>query len=172
MSARDRRILACLERHGIVYPRTTLRLARRVNREQGHMPLALACALLDQETGGGHSVFGHDPTIFSGAGKVTKRKYRAYLRQRGPEGRGGMQGVSSLQLTYWSIQDEADRRGGCWRPNINIYVGLSHLAAQIEAHGHHGGIRAYNGAGAAAEAYAREVANRQKRWKRIIDKEA
>ena len=70
-----------------------------------------------QETSGGANIFGHDTTIFAGAGEVTKSKYLAYKKQRGPKGEGGMQGVGPLQLTFFTLQDEADDRGGCWKPS-------------------------------------------------------
>lgn len=48
---------------------------------------------------------------------------------RGPDGRGpgGQQGVGPMQLTHWSLQDEADREGGCWVPAPNVRVGCRHL---------------------------------------------
>ena len=55
---------------GLVAPRTTVREAERAG-----LPLALACALLEKESSGGRNVFGHDPTIFAGAGKVTRANY-------------------------------------------------------------------------------------------------
>ena len=70
-------------------------------------------------------MFGHDPGIFHGAGEVTKRKYLHYKQLRGSHGQGGMQGVGPAQLTYYTIQDRADKLGGCWRPGINIAVGLA-----------------------------------------------
>src|SRR5919206_5294985 len=85
---------------GIVHPRITVAEAQRAG-----LRLPIACAMLEKESSGGHNVFGHDPTIFVGAGQVTREKYRAYKKQRGPEGKGGMQGVGPMQLTWYSIQD-------------------------------------------------------------------
>jgi hypothetical protein len=111
------------------------------------LPLSLGCALLLQESGGGANVFGHDPTIFTGAGTVTKQKYLAYKAQRGHT---KMQGVGPCQLTWWEFQDEADKRGGCWRPLVNMQVAFGHLAALVARSGLHDGVRAYNGSGPAA----------------------
>jgi len=57
---------------GIVHPKVTIAEAQHAG-----LRLAVACAMLEKETAGGHNVFGHDPTIFVGAGKVTKAKYLA-----------------------------------------------------------------------------------------------
>ena len=141
---------------------------------------ALAIAIMEKESGG-KNVWGHDPTIFIGGydrknrrywtnrlkwrGYVNEAGYREYKRQRGPTGRGGMQGVGPCQLTWYAIQDAADRLGGCWKPRINIRVGFTTLAALIEAHGLQQGIRRYNGSGPRAEAYARDVLEKRAQWR-------
>lgn len=168
MSARrDRHLVAAMKSGGIVYPRTTLRIARKVNKRHGHMPLSLACAILEQETRGGHNVFGHDDVRSIVGGRVTRARY-AYYKARRKQGMG-MQGVGPQQITWWATQDLADSMGGCWKPNINIYVGLSLLAQNIRTYGHHSGVARYNGSGAAAENYARSVLAREAQWhKRLI----
>lgn len=163
LSPKDLLLSQAMRLGGIVFPRLTLEAARNAK-----MPLALACAFLEQETAGGHNVFGHDPTIFGGAGEVTKQKYLAYKERRGPEGRGGMQGVGPMQLTFWSIQDEADARGGCWSPRINMEVGFVHAKASIQRNGLRTGIRAYNGSGPAAERYADQVLHRLAAWEKRL----
>ncbi len=159
-----------MRQNGIRDPRTTLRTARKVNREKGQMPLARACALLEKESAGGGNVFGHDPSIFNGAGEVTRAKYLAYKAKRGPTGGGGMQGVGPCQLTWFTLQDRADALGGCWRPNVNMYVGFSHLAANIEANGAHAGMRIYNGSGQAAEDYATDLEKKEARWRERLER--
>ena len=57
------------------------------------IPLSLAFAIIEQESNF-QNVFGHDPTIFSGAGEVTKSKYLAYKRRRG-------HGLSGERLSIW-----------------------------------------------------------------------
>lgn len=148
-----------MRRAGIVNPIWTLIASRKVG-----LPLSLACAFLDQETGGGHNVFGHDPTIFAGAGQVDKTKYLAYRKQRGPRGAGGMQGVGPLQLTYFSYQDEADALGGCWKPLANLTVGFRLAAGLVRRNGLRSGVAAYNGSGPAADRYAASVLAREKVW--------
>lgn len=114
-------------RHGFHFSRTIAYEAQRARLDYD-----LAFALVTQESGNGANVFGHDPTIFAGAGKVTRRRYRAYRRQRGDHGQGGMQGVGPVQLTYYTFQDDADRRGGCWRGGISIRVGFEDLRHLID----------------------------------------
>lgn len=156
---RDQELANRAKEHGANYSLRIIREARR----HDEIPVSLAFALIEQETGF-RNVFGHDPTIFAGAGAVTKAKYLAYRAKRGPTGRGGMQGVGPCQLTWWEYQDRADHYGGCWKPACNIRVGLEVLAANIRAHGEHHGIARYNGEGPAAEQYARTVRGRQKQW--------
>jgi hypothetical protein len=140
-----------LHRNGIVYPLATVRAARAAK-----VGLPLACAILMQETGGGHNEFGHDPTIAVGWGEVTEGRYRAYLKLRTQSGL--VQGVGSCQLTSASLQDEADRAGGCWIPQHNIAVGLHYLHDLIvEHHDVTAGVAAYNGSGPAAARYAARV---------------
>lgn len=154
------RRIAAMRRAGIVNPVWTYLEARRAG-----LPLRLACALLDQESGGGHNVFGHDPSIYAGAGAVTEAKYRAYKAARGQT---RMQGVGPCQLTWWSTQDKADYYGGCWKPRFNMRVGFELLAGNIRRYGLRDGIRAYNGSGPAAEHYATSVLNRAALWDRRL----
>jgi hypothetical protein len=124
------------------------------------IPVSLGFALVEQESGF-RNVFGHDPTIYVGAGKVTKSKYLAYKRARGTR---HMQGVGPCQLTWWQTQDAADALGGCWVPRHNIRQAFATLARNIKANGLHDGVRAYNGSGPKAEAYAGSVLAKQARW--------
>ena len=137
---------------GIVAPRTAVREAKRAG-----LALELACALLEKESSGGRNVFGHDPTIFAGAGKVTRANYAEYKRRRIASGNKLMQGVGPCQLTWWELQDAADAGGGCWHPEVNMRVGFRHLATLVERYGRGDGARRYNGSGAAAEAYSRDL---------------
>jgi hypothetical protein len=159
MKVRDAKYYLRAKRAGARYPRKIIEEARREG-----VGLALAFAVCEQETGF-RNVFGHDPTIFAGAGRVTRRKYRAYKRARGTT---RMQGVGPMQLTWWATQDLADREGGCWRPRFNIRIGLRQLAQNIRAHGETQGIAAYNGSGPQAQAYARSVLVRRGRWRNIL----
>ncbi|MFC4784452.1 hypothetical protein ACT8ZV_08260 [Nocardioides sp. MAHUQ-72] len=131
---------------------TMAHTALRATRD-AKIPYYVGCAFLVQETGGGRNVFGHDPTVFAGAGKVTRAKYLAYKTVR--ERTGQMQGVGPMQLTWYSYQDRADRLGGAWKPYPNMLVGFRHLAALHRSTGSWtAAAHEYNGGGAAAEAYA------------------
>jgi hypothetical protein len=151
--------IARIRRHGIRIPIIAHSEAKRAG-----LDLAVLCAVLEQETGGGRNVFGHDPTIYRGAGTVTKKKYLAYRQARGPKGRGGMQGVGPMQLTWYSYQDAADRIGGCWIPRYNVRVGATLLARSIRTYGLKRALWKYNG----SKVYADEVMLRVRKWKRII----
>src|SRR4051794_36114790 len=144
---------------GIVHPKVTIAEAQHAG-----LRLAVACAMLEKETSGGHNVFGHDPTIFVGAGPVTKAKYLAYKKQRVASGNKRMQGIGPCQLTWYEFQDEADREGGCWRPEINIRIGFRRLAANIKQYGEADGARRYNGTGPAADAYSADLLRRAALW--------
>lgn len=157
------RQILCARRHGIVNPL----IAWQESRRQG-IGFPLACAILEQESGGGWNIFGHDPTIYAGAGRVTRHKYLAYKTERIISGDRLMQGVGPLQLTWWSTQDEADREGGCWRPRINMRIGFRTLAGNIRRYGHWQGIRAYNGSGPNAVRYAWQVTRREQEWVRRL----
>jgi peptidoglycan hydrolase-like protein with peptidoglycan-binding domain len=153
-------VLDVLKKHGISYRALVVSEAKRAG-----IPLALACAILDLESGGGKNVFGHDP-VKPGqiwGGNVTKEKYTKYkkLRKQGY----GMQGVGPMQLTWYSLQDKADALGGCWQPKWNLRVGFEHLKGLIQSYGLWDGVRRYNGSGPAAVAYANKAMARLELWK-------
>lgn len=142
----------------------SLRIIRQA-RESG-LGISLGFALINVESNF-TNVFGHDDSIFCGAGQVTEAKYRDYKRQRGTPGQH-MQGVGPAQLTWWEFQDAADRRGGCWIPKHNISLAFDHLAALIDSKGKRAGIKAYNGSGAAADRYASKVLDYEDHWHRVL----
>lgn len=153
--------LGRIERHGIVIPRIAYGEAERAGLE-----LAVACAFLMQESGGGRNVFGHDPTIYAGAGTVTKTKYLAYKTLRKQTGK--MQGVGPMQLTWFSYQDAADRMGGCWNPTLNVREGFELVAGYIKGAGLWKGAYDYNGSGPAAVNYANSVAHLVAVWRLVL----
>lgn len=148
-----RAILEGLADAGNAKPELTFNEARRAG-----IPVALAAALDEQETGGGHMVWGHDPVNCGPVGgNVTPANYRAYKARRS---RCGMQGAGDDQLTYYTIQDEADRLGGTWVSKINKRVAYHHLEAAIKAYGLEGGLSSYNAGSpdsSIGRAYARSV---------------
>jgi hypothetical protein len=163
MKVSDPLLIARMRENGIVNPRLTLQAARKA-----HLPIAVACAFLEQESSKGQNVFGHDPTIFAGAGAVTEAKYREYKKQRGPDGKGGMQGVGPMQLTFFTFQDAADDLGGCWKPLHNMTVGFQHAADLIRRQGLRLGIKAYNGSGPAADRYADHMLSLIRQWEQAL----
>lgn len=154
----DQRYASIAAEHGI---KNSLRALWEA-RHYGISP-ALAIAMLEQESDG-ENVFGHDPTIFIGAGQVTRDKYMEYRRQRRASGNRLMQGVGPMQLTWWEFQDGADKMGGAWIPKYNIRYGFHRLADLIDAHGTWEGVERYNGSGPNAEAYRRSVKNSYDKW--------
>lgn len=132
------------------------------------LPLDIACAVLMQESSGGHNEFGHDPTICVGWGQVTHAKYLIYKARRLASRNRLMQGVGPMQLTYYSYQDQADKLGGCWQPRFNVRVGFQLLADHIRRYGLHAGVAAYNGSGPAARSYADSVLAQAQSWSRWL----
>ena len=157
-----------LKELGIVNPQWTVEAAKNVRLE-----LAIACAFLEQESGGGRNVFGHDRDgqgnyIFpamDGTVAVTEELYTEYKRRRGPKGKGGMQGVGPMQLTWYSFQDRADELGGCWHPRANMQTGFEHAADLIRRNGMNLGIKTYNGSGAQADHYLQQMLPRIEKWR-------
>jgi hypothetical protein len=153
---------------GVVNPQWTVEAASNAGLE-----LAIACAFLEQESGGGHNVFGHDRDgqaryIFpakDGTVAVTEELYKEYKRRRGPKGKGGMQGVGPMQLTWFSIQDDADKIGGCWHPRANMQTGFERAADLIRRNGMNLGIKAYNGSGPKADRYLQQMLPRIEKWR-------
>lgn len=140
-------------RNGIKSPYTVMQVCDKVG-----FPFYAACAVLEKESNGGENVFGHDPTIFVGAGRVTKTKYLAYKAQR--KATGKMQGVGPCQLTWYAYQDQADALGGCWIPRNNMTIGFE-ILRDLKTQGNwvYVGTR-YNG----SADYGRDLANRVQAW--------
>lgn len=128
------------------------------------VPLSAALAMLTMETGGAN-VFGHDPVRppQQVGGHVTRELYRRYLHYRGLG--YGNQGVGPCQLTGTGLQDQADHRGGCWKPLHNMEVGftylhnLAHTFASWQLAFQH-----YNGSGPRAVAYGQHAHAIMAQW--------
>lgn len=153
LSAKEQQTVARAGKHGIKNAQAAFEAWKK--RRTPGFDFALACAFLMQETAGGANVFGHDPTIFVGAGAVTKQKYLAYRKLR--DATRKYQGVGPMQLTYGGFQDQADKLGGCWTPQANMAVGFGIVRDHVRSYGLFAGVAAYNGSGPAARAYARSV---------------
>lgn len=153
LSPKDALLVPKLKKLGNRMPVRTILAARWAG-----LPVPLAAAILMQETGGGINEYGHDPTIFVGAGAVTKQNYAVYKKLRNATGK--FQGVGPCQLTYGGFQDQADKIGGCWSPLANMKIGFASLANSIKRAGLRNAVVSYNGSGPAAEAYADKVLGR------------
>jgi hypothetical protein len=163
-SSRDNELAHKAKAHGARYSLRIVLEARRAD-----IPISLGFALVEQESGFSN-VFGHDDSIFHGAGKVTKARYLEYKRQRGTPGRR-MQGVGPCQLTWWQFQDKADHLGGCWIARHNIRVAFEHLGGLMRQHSTRDALAVYNAGNARSrqgQDYAASVLRRQQRWHSIL----
>jgi hypothetical protein len=157
-----------MKANGIKMPLRTLVAARKAK-----LDLTFACTLLEKESGGGDNVWGHDKhqgkIIFHGeAGRVpvTEQNYREYRKHLAA---GGLrQGCGPTQLTWSGFQDDADARGGCWKPEVNLLVGFEILAGHIRRLGVEKGFARYNGDGPAADAYGRDAVQKVPRWQALM----
>ena len=156
-----------MRKHGIVQPELTLRVAREVG-----LGLAIACSMLEKESGGGRNVYGHDAVrnpVKSPPGRlleVTQENYEQYKRHRNAG--LGAQGVGPTQLTYPPLQDRADEAGGCWKPEANLRVGFTHLRDLVRRNGIALGGAVYNGGpkpNATARAYGADLGRRVLIWR-------
>ena len=138
------------------------------------LQLALACALLEKETAGGHNVFGHDRDRHGTLHLPGARRHRAGHRGALPPVQGkrkatGLpQGVGPCQLTFAPFQEQADALGGCWKPAANIRVGFKVLADNIRVSGQSAGVMLYNGSGPAARAYSQDVLAKARSWDAML----
>jgi hypothetical protein len=158
--ARDLRYARIARKNGLANSLRALWVAREI----GISP-SLALALSEQESNG-ENVFGHDDSIFRGAGKVTQEKYRRYKKARLLSGNRKMQGVGPLQLTWWEYQDQADRLGGCWKTKFNFWVGYQLLDNLINQHRSvRKAMAIYNGGATNPNwTYADQVLAKRARW--------
>jgi murein DD-endopeptidase MepM/ murein hydrolase activator NlpD len=163
----DAELVGVMRKHGIAQPALTLKVAREVG-----LGLAIACAMLEMESGGGRNVYGRDAVrnpVKSPPGRllaVTEVNYREYKRFR--HAGLGAQGVGPTQLTYPPLQDRADELGGCWNPEANLRVGFTHLRDLVRRNGITLGGAVYNGGpkpNATARAYGADLGRRVTIWR-------
>jgi hypothetical protein len=147
-----------------------------IEAKRTKLPLPMACVMLMKEspifekgkkTWGGHNIYGHDKGTCSsrkGTHFVTRENYQEYLTcvRNG----GKRNGVGPTQLTWWEYQEKADKRGGCWNPDVNITVGFEVLAGHLSGKGVWGAFKAYNG----AATYADESLTMLPRWEQLISR--
>lgn len=150
-------LIAKMRANGNKRPIITYQEAKKLG-----LPLPVACAVLEQESNGGQNVFGHDGTIFIGAGTVTKAKYLAYKKLRDTVKK--YQGVGCMQLTWGGYQDEADAIGGCWVPRFNIRIGFQILAKAKPGKTWQEVFTEYNG----SATYGVQVSTKVQKWAKIL----
>jgi hypothetical protein len=168
LSPRDRQLARGLGRMGIQNPFLTVAALRKADVKP-----QTAVALLRKESGGGRHVFGHDHGSglpdrppYSGH-KVTER--RARLLFDSPFSNG----VAETQLTSKDFVQIARRRGGEWRPYINMWTGFEHLGNLIREHGVQLGAARYNGGDSSlgesnGAAYGRDFVTQRNRSEREL----
>lgn len=126
--------------------------------------LALACALVEQESGF-RNIFGGDygpayrgrPPFYEE--RVTKAKVHELL------GQSLNNGVGLTQLTSRGYVIEAENLGGAHLARNQLRVGFQLLAGLIKSLGKHNGIGAYNGGpGNPVDSYARSVEAKERTW--------
>ena len=170
MTSKERGYVEDMKRGGVLRAETVLECAK-----QAGVKLSLGISLLEQEASRdgkiGLNVWGNDRAPNGGTSnwgwdEVTASNYKAYKERRGPTGQGGRQGVGPTQLTWHTLQDAADRLGGCWKPENSILVGFTHLKSLIDEHGYEVGVERYNGVGRVE--YSRSVRQRASRWHDIL----
>jgi hypothetical protein len=134
--------------------------------------LAAVCATVQDESGG-RNVFGDDPAgdalprMWFGT-PVTHTKYVVYRWRRNH----GMtpNGVGPCQLTSASLQIEAEKLGGCWKPIPNMLVGFHFLKELFIEHGSARlGYQFYNGSGPDAVAYGIRLDGFRQQWQGWIN---
>lgn len=125
--------------------------------------------LLDLESSGGLNVWGHD-TVTCGpvGGAVTQESYRAYLAGREV---CGAQGCGPLQLTWPPLQDRADVLGGCWRPEINVQVGLTEFRTHLRRHTAGNSYSLYNTGRVGPSPYATQALALLPHWHHLVGTE-
>lgn len=157
------RLIELLRANGIKMPGLAVTESVRTDTR-----LACTCVLLIKESSGGMNVYGHDPVRCNGTpqgGPVTEANYLVYKANRSI---CGAQGVGPVQLTWPGFQDRADTQGGCWRPEVNIRVGLDIFSVYMRVDGMRTAYRKYNGSGAAAERYADDAMSRTPQFQQAI----
>ena len=136
-------------------------------RGASRLPVALACAILEKETGF-RNVFGHDAVrnpVKSPPGGLLAVTQDNYASTCATAARGSATRASGrCSSRARRLQDRADQLGGCWKPGPNIRVGLEFLAGNIRRMGLRAGVVAYNGSGPAAQRYGDDVLARARRW--------
>jgi len=131
-------------------------------------PLEFALTLLDLESSGGLNIFGtpKKPCGQPRNREVTEATYRAYLSRRTE---CGTQGVGPLQLTWGPTQDLADQQGGCWRPEVNVQVGLGVFAGHLQRYGERDAFSRWNTGASGDTPYSQRAMAMLPGWRMLVE---
>lgn len=136
------------------------------------VPLWIAAAFVEQESGG-KNVFGHDAGgAYSGGGTVTQAKYNDFLRMV----RAGhtSNGVGPLQITYPGyFTPRTAEVANLWQPEANIVFGLriikGYLAGKTDDTTiNRAGQRYNSGSPTGAPSYGASVLAKAKKWRGLL----
>lgn len=110
-------------------------------RDSG-LDLALACALVEQESGG-RNIFGCDHGPIGDSPPychqpVTKERVKALIDSP------YMNGIGLTQITWWEFVLEAERMGGADLPSVQCRFGFKLLKGYVDKYGLQAGAAAYN----------------------------
>jgi hypothetical protein len=141
--------------------------------QRAGLELALACALVKQESGG-RNIFGCDGRNFENPDevpfcgvRVTAERVRQLLEHIASG--GDSNGVGLVQLTAPELIKRAEALGGAHKPRNQLRVGFGHLVYLIDLLGYRKGIGAYNGgAGNPIMSYAWDVLEKRNEWRRRL----
>lgn len=129
------------------------------------VPLWIAAAVLEKETGGAN-IFGHDSGgAMYGAGEVTEAKFREFQRIFKTTD-AASNGVGPMQITYFPFFADMESKGlKPWVPADNIFYGLTLMAEYLggdfsDASIRRAGVR-YNG----ADAYGDHLVTVAHKWR-------
>lgn len=131
-------------------------------------PLEHAAVLLELESSGGRNVFSapKDPRGMARGSLVTEETYALYLSRRAE---AGPQGVGPMQLTWPALQDAADARGGAWRPEINVRVGLEVFASHLRRDSARDAYSRWNTGKPGSSSYAARALELLPGWRKVIE---
>lgn len=163
--ARDLQLARRAKKAGANYSLRIIREARR-----SRIPISLAFALVEQESGG-RNIFGHDRgSLPELRGKrVTKRRVKRLLSSLTEYASNG---VGLTQLTYPPFIRQADALGGAHIPKYQLRVGFGQIRDKLMNYGsERKALAVYNAGSASSPAgleYARQVLAKQKRWHKVL----
>jgi hypothetical protein len=144
--------------------------------ERAGLDLDLACALVEQESGG-RNIFGADHREACESPemppfchvRVTAERVGQLLLHIEEHGFGASNGIGLTQLTYPPLIRMAEEMGGAHRPRFQCRVGFTELRNLVERYGTRTGLGIYNGGPAHPNfAYAWDVLEKRNEWRRRL----